>query len=226
MQRRSIHKLPELNWLDQPAALNSCFSEEAFKQHLKKHHMVHLQATNKLVEGTDMETLSLEELIVKASKNKSKTALLNHAAEAWNHNFFWQCMSPTPSAPSPTLINSFELHFGGLEQFKEKFEQFATVHLGSGWTWLVDRDGHMEVINTSNSGTVITDPQYTPLLVLDLWEHAYFLDYRESRKEYLAQWWKVVNWKFVAGQLKEAESKNTWMQSSTSAQALKPYPAS
>jgi Fe-Mn family superoxide dismutase len=223
MQRRSIHKLPELSWLEQPSALNTCFSEETLTQHIKKHHLAHLQATNKLIEGTELEKLPLEDLIVKVSKDKKNAALLNHASEAWNHEFFFKCMSPNPSTPSPSLINSLELHFGGLEQFKTRFEQFATVHLGSGWTWLVDRDGHMEVINTSNTNTVIADPQYTPLLVLDLWEHSYFLDYRENRKEYVTHWWKVVNWKFVAEQLREAEGKNSWMQPG---QGLTQYPAS
>jgi Fe-Mn family superoxide dismutase len=174
-----------------------------------------------MIQGTDMQTLPLEELVFQLSKKKELASLYNHASEAWNHNFFWKCMCPRATAPSASTLGRLELHFGGLDRFKAKFEQIANVHTGSGWTWLVDHDGHLEVTNTSNCMSPIIDPKITPLLVLDLWEHAYFLDYPYNRKEYMENWWPVVNWAFVEEQACEADQKNSWMQVG---QSLKEYP--
>jgi len=203
---RLFHQMPQLPHIDEPSSLSACFSPEAFSLHIKKHHLPHLQAVNKLIQGTGMEDLSLEELIHKTKKDKEKIHIYHHASEAWNHNFFLQCMSSRATEPDADLLSLFDLHFGGFEHFKKKFEAVAKVQLGSGWTWLVDREGHLELVNTSNTGCVIIDPQTAPLLVLDVWEHAYYLDFRDNRSEYVRHWWNVVNWNFVATKAREASA--------------------
>jgi len=157
-----------------------------------------------------LKDLELEDLVVASSKDKANASLYNAASGIWNHNFFWQCMKPGGVPPNPHLLDLLKLHFGGLERFQERFGQFARAHFGSGWVWLVDKDGHLEVTTTSNSNSPLTTPQLSPLLVLDVWEHAYYQDHGEDRDHYVRTWWRVVDWDFVWQNLQKAQGKRTW----------------
>jgi len=177
---------------------------------------------NKLCEGTEFQDLDLEKIVTE-SLEKGELTLHNHAALAWNHQFFWQCMREAGGPdPSLELLERFDIHFGGLQRFKDKFTAQVQVQLGSGWVWLVDQDGHLQIVNVPNTGCVLTKPLWHPILVLDVWEHAYYLDHRDDRKKYVDNWWQVVDWAFVERRIREADQRNSWLYAN---QGLKSYPA-
>ena len=191
-----MFKLPELPYpMD---ALSPHISEETLQFHYGKHHQTYVTNLNKLTEGTEYATLSLEEIILKASGG-----LFNNAAQVWNHSFYWQCLSPNGgSEPTGTLANLINQTFGSFATFHEQFSQTAITTFGSGWAWLVqDQAGALKIISTSNAGTPMTEG-LTALLTCDVWEHAYYIDYRNARPTYLDAFWKLVNWDFVARNLK------------------------
>ena len=126
---------------------------------------------------------------------KQFAVLFNNVAQIYNHSFFWECMSANKSKPSAALVEALNLHFGSVDKFKEKFSQNALAVFGSGWTWLVDNDGQLEIVSTFNAGTPLTmGPTVTPLLTLDVWEHAYYPDHQNRRAEFVKTFWEVVDW--------------------------------
>jgi Fe-Mn family superoxide dismutase len=190
-------------------ALAPHISKETLEYHHGKHHKAYVDKLNSLIPSTPFEHLSLEEIILQAGEIISKSAnapdrltqsIFNNAAQVWNHTFYWDCMSPNGGgemADSDALTSICQA-FGSLEAFKEKFTEAAINQFASGWAWLVkSAAGKLEIVTTSNAGNPMTAGQ-TPLLVCDVWEHAYYIDTRNSRPNYMENFWKVVNWDFVA----------------------------
>ncbi len=174
-------------------ALAPTISAETIDFHYGKHHNTYVVNLNKMVEGTEFASMSLEEVI-----QKSEGGMFNNAAQIWNHTFYWNCLSPSETAPSSDLAAAIDAAFGSMEAFQEKFNASAAGNFGSGWTWLVKNSkGELEIVNTSNAGCPLTE-SYTPLLTIDVWEHAYYIDYRNARPAYLTAMWKIINWDFVS----------------------------
>ncbi len=189
------HELPPLPYAND--ALEPHISKETIEFHYGKHHQTYVTNLNNLIKGTEFENASLEEIIKKASGG-----LFNNAAQVWNHTFYWNCFSPNGGGePSGALLEAINDAFGSFAEFKEKFTQSAATNFGCGWTWLVKTaDGKLDIVNTTGAGTPMTDG-HTALLTVDVWEHAYYIDYRNARPEYLKHFWELVNWDFVAGNL-------------------------
>lgn len=185
-----IHELPQLPY--NKDALQPHISAETLEFHHGKHHQTYVNNLNNLIKGTEFEDATLEEVI-----KKSSGGMFNNAAQVWNHSFYWNSMSPENSAPSGGLESGLNEAFGSVDEFKTKFTQAATTAFGSSWAWLVrNGSGKLEIVTTSNAGCPITDG-HTPLLTLDVWEHAYYIDYRNARPKYIEAWWSVVNWNFA-----------------------------
>jgi superoxide dismutase, Fe-Mn family len=183
-------------------ALEPHISAETLEYHYEKHHKGYVTKLNKAIEGTEFADAKLEDII-----RKSSGGLFNNAAQTWNHTFYWNSMSPPAPAgkgggePGGKLADAINKAFGSFAKFKEEFNKSATGNFGSGWTWLVQRpDGSLGIVNTSNAGTPITGSD-KPLFTCDVWEHAYYIDYRNARPKYLEMFWNVVNWEFAAGNL-------------------------
>ena len=191
------HKLPELRYPEN--ALEPHISAETLAYHYGKHHATYVDKLNKLIAGTEFETAPLEEIIRKASGS-----IFNNAAQVWNHTFYWNCLSPDGGGePEGALAKAIDQGFGGFTQFKDRFSDAAANNFGSGWTWLVkNSDGGLEIANTSNAGNPMTEGKQ-PLLTCDVWEHAYYIDYRNARPKYIEAFWKLANWDFVAHNLGE-----------------------
>ncbi|WP_422132893.1 superoxide dismutase [Fe] [Endozoicomonas sp. ALD040] len=175
-------------------ALAPHISEETLDYHYGKHHKTYVDKLNGLVAGTELESKSLEEII-----KTSEGGIFNNAAQIWNHTFYWNCLSPNGGgAPAGELAEAINNAFGSFDDFVAAFNDKAVNNFGSSWTWLVkNSDGSVEIVNTSNAGTPLTTNQ-KPLLTCDLWEHAYYIDYRNVRPEYLKHFWALVNWDFAA----------------------------
>ena len=185
-------ELPPLPYANN--ALEPHISAETIEYHYGKHHQTYVTNLNNLVPGTEFEGQSLEQIIVKSSGG-----IFNNAAQIWNHTFYWNGLTPNGTdAVSGALADAINEAFGSFEEFKAKFSQSAATNFGSGWTWLVKNvDGKLEIVNTSNAGCPLTSGQI-PLLTCDVWEHAYYIDFRNARPKYLETFWKLVNWDFVA----------------------------
>jgi len=179
-------------------ALEPHISEETLEYHYGKHHKTYVDKLNGLVEGTEDADKPLEEII-----RSSTGGLFNNAAQVWNHTFYWNCMSPNGGGePGGALGEAITSAFGSFENFKEKFNESGVGNFGSGWTWLVQNpDRSLALVNTDDAETPITSDA-TPLLTCDVWEHAYYIDYRNARPKYLEAFWQLVNWDFVANQFK------------------------
>ena len=176
------------------AALEPHISRETLEFHHGKHHQTYVTNLNNLIPGTEFEGMSLEEIV-----QKSSGGIFNNAAQVWNHSFYWNCLSPNGGGePSGTLATAINAKFGSLAAFKEAFTKTAVTTFGSGWGWLVkNSDGSIELLSTSNAGTPATTGQKA-LLTCDVWEHAYYVDYRNARPKYVAAFWNLVNWEFVS----------------------------
>lgn len=187
-------QLPELPYaLD---ALAPHISKETLEYHYGKHHQTYVTNLNNLIAGTEFANLSLEDIILKSSGG-----IFNNAAQVWNHTFYWHCLTPNQHAPNQRLTQALEASFGSIEAFKEQFSKAAIGTFGSGWAWLVkNAEGSLAIISTSNAATPMTSGQ-TALLTCDVWEHAYYIDYRNARATYVEQFWQLVNWEFVAKNL-------------------------
>ena len=174
-------------------ALSPHISKETLSYHYEKHHKTYVDNLNKLIIGTEFADLSLEEII-----KKSSAGIFNNAAQVWNHTFYWHCLRPNGGGePSGDLLTAIKQAFGTFDQFKEQFTQTALTTFGSGWAWLVqDSQQQLKIISTSNAGTPLTT-DHKALLTCDVWEHAYYIDYRNRRADYLAAFWSLVNWEFV-----------------------------
>jgi Fe-Mn family superoxide dismutase len=186
------HKLPELPYAKD--ALAPTISAETLEYHYGKHHNTYVVNLNKLIPGTEFENLSLEEIV-----KKSSGGIFNNAAQVWNHTFYWHCLSPKGGGePSGALADAINKSFGSFASFKEKFSATAVGTFGSGWGWLVkNSDGSLALESTSNAGTPLKDGKQA-LLTCDVWEHAYYIDYRNARPNYVEAFWKLVNWDFVS----------------------------
>ena len=188
-------ELPPLPYADD--ALMPHISAETLAYHYGKHHRAYVNNLNKLTEGTEWADASLEDIIRRADG-----AIFNNGAQVWNHSFYWSCMSPSggggPTGEVATRINS---SFGSFAEFRERFTAEAAGRFGSGWAWLVNApSGQLSIVSTSNAGNPLRDGE-KPLLTCDVWEHAYYIDYRNARPEYLEHFWDLVNWGFVAENL-------------------------
>jgi len=185
------HELPALPY--EMNALEPTISKETLEFHYGKHHQTYVTNLNNLIPGTEFENASLEEIIMKSSGG-----IFNNAAQVWNHTFYWNGLSPNGGGtPTGTLAVAINSAFGSFEEFKKQFAQSAATNFGSGWTWLVkNKDGSVEIVNTSNAANPMTEGK-TPLLTVDVWEHAYYIDYRNARPKYLEEIWNLINWEFV-----------------------------
>ena len=186
------HTLPPLPF--DKNALVPNMSEETLEYHYGKHHQTYVTNLNKLIPGTEFENLSLEEIVKKASGG-----VFNNAAQIWNHTFFWNSLSPKGGgAPAGALADAINAKYGSYDKFKEEFTKVATGTFGSGWTWLVKKtDGSLDIVSTSNAATPLTTDS-KPLLTLDVWEHAYYIDYRNARPKFIEAFWNIVNWDFAS----------------------------
>ena len=175
-------------------ALEPHISEETLEYHYGKHHATYVSKLNDAVKGTDLESKSLEDII-----KSEKGGLFNNAAQVWNHTFYWNCLSPNGGgAPSGAIADAINDKWGSFEKFQEEFTASAAGNFGSGWTWLVKKsDGSVDIMNTDDADTPVAHDGVTPLLTVDVWEHAYYIDYRNSRPNYLEAFWKLLNWDFV-----------------------------
>ncbi len=175
-------------------ALAPHISEETLEYHYGKHHQTYVTNLNNLVSGTEFEGMSLEGII-----KKSSGGVFNNAAQVWNHTFYWNSLSPNGGGePGGDLANAINRTFGSFAEFKEAFTKCAVTTFGSGWAWLVKNgNGTLELVSTSNAGNPLTAGQ-TPLLTCDVWEHAYYIDYRNARPKYLEAFWNLVNWEFAS----------------------------
>lgn len=185
------HELPPLPYpMD---ALAPTISQETLEYHYGKHHKAYVDNLNKLIPGTEFENMSLEDIIKTASGG-----IFNNAAQVWNHTFYWNCLSPKSAGePSGKLADAIKKTFGSFEEFKKLFSQASITTFGSGWGWLVkNAKGEIEIISTGNAGTPMTQDKKA-LLTCDVWEHAYYIDYRNARPTYVDNFWKLVNWDFV-----------------------------
>ena len=189
------HKLPEL-----PYALDGLaphLSKETLEFHYGKHHQTYVTNLNNLIKGTEFENLSLEDIV-----RKSSGGMFNNAAQIWNHTFYWMGLKPAGGGePSGTVADAINKKWGSFAKFKEEFNKCAVGTFGSGWAWLVKKaDGSLDLVSTSNAATPLTGAD-KPLLTCDVWEHAYYIDYRNARPKYLEGFWNLVNWDFVAKNL-------------------------
>jgi Fe-Mn family superoxide dismutase len=185
------HELPPLPYAAD--ALAPHMSKETLEFHHGKHHRAYVNKLNELVQGSPFENASLEEIV-----RKSSGALFNNAAQAWNHSFFWQCLSPEGGGkPTGDIAKVMTSSFGSFDGFRDHFTSAAEGRFGSGWAWLVRKDdGSLEVLSTANAETPLRSGRL-PLLTCDVWEHAYYIDYRNSRADYIKAFWNLVNWEFV-----------------------------
>lgn len=194
-ETKAVFQLPELPYaLD---ALQPIISKETLEYHYGKHHKTYVNNLNNLVKETEYAELTLEQIIMKASGG-----IFNNAAQIWNHTFYWNCMTPNSHGePTGKLADAIKKKFGSFDDFKKLFSQSATTLFGSGWTWLAkNAQGELEILNTSNAGLPMKDNKKA-LLTCDVWEHAYYIDYRNVRASYVENFWKLVNWDFVAENL-------------------------
>jgi Fe-Mn family superoxide dismutase len=186
------HVLPPLPYAAD--ALAPVISAETIDFHYGKHHQAYVTNLNNLVAGTEFENASLEDIVMKSSGG-----IFNNAAQVWNHTFYWNGLSPEGGGqPTGALAEAINTAFGSFDEFKAAFIKSGIGNFGSGWTWLVkNKGGSVEIVNTSNAANPMRDGK-KPLLTIDVWEHAYYIDYRNARPKYLDEIWSLVNWDFVA----------------------------
>lgn len=186
------HALPALPYAMD--ALAPHISKETLEFHYGKHHQTYVTNLNNLIKGTEFESSSLEDIV-----KRSSGGVFNNAAQVWNHTFYWNGLSPEGgSQPSGALASAINAKWGGFDAFKEAFTKSAIGNFGSGWTWLVKKaDGSLDIVNTSNAATPLTTTD-KPLLTCDVWEHAYYVDYRNKRPDYMNAFWALVNWEFAS----------------------------
>jgi superoxide dismutase, Fe-Mn family len=193
------HNLPELPWAKD--ALAPVISQETIEYHHGKHHATYVNKLNELIAGKPLAELSLEDVVKKTWKQASEVPVFNNAAQVWNHSFYWNCLSPRGGGePTGAAAEAIGKSFGDFKSFKEKFSAAAAGRFGSGWAWLVKTDGGVAIETTANAETPMADNK-TCLLTLDVWEHAYYIDYRNARPKYIEEFWKLVNWDFVSQNL-------------------------
>lgn len=185
-------KLPELPYAKN--ALIPHMSEETLEYHYGKHHNAYVNNLNNLIRETKFERMTLEEIIL-----SSEGGMFNNAAQIWNHTFFWNSLSPDGGGnPTGKILDLINAKWGNIENFKTEFTKSAISNFGAGWTWLVlNKEGQLDILNTSNAQTPMTSNQLKPLLTVDVWEHAYYIDYRNERPKFINAFWALVNWDFA-----------------------------
>jgi len=185
------HELPDLPYAAD--ALEPHISAETLSFHYGKHHRSYVGNLNALIAGTEYEDLSLEGIIRSACG-----AVFNNAAQTWNHSFYWNSLSPNGGgAPTGKIAQAIDARWGSFDKFKDELAKSAVTNFGSGWTWLVkNAQRELEIVNTADAGNPLTDSK-TPILTIDVWEHAYYIDYRNARPEYIDAYWNLVNWEFA-----------------------------
>ena len=190
------HKLPKLPYAKD--ALYPYISPETIDFHYGKHHQTYVDTLNKLVKDTEFESKTLEEII----KTATPGPIFNNAAQVWNHTFYWETFtSGRDTLPSGKLSEMIRAAYGSLDEFKKQFTAKAIGNFGSGWTWLVQKqDGSLDIVNTTNAANPMTDG-FHPLMTCDVWEHAYYIDYRNRRADYLASFWRILDWSAIAKRL-------------------------
>ncbi len=190
------HQLPPLPYAKD--ALEPVISAETIEYHYGKHHQTYVTNLNNLIQGTEFENASLEDIV-----KKSSGGIFNNAAQVWNHTFYWNGFKPNGGGePTGELADAINKAFGSFEEFKKQFTQKAITTFGAGWAWLVkNTDGSLSLESTSNAETPLTKGQ-KPLLTIDVWEHAYYVDYRNARPKYAEEFWNIINWDFVAANFK------------------------
>ena len=189
------------------AALEPVVSADTMHTHHDKHHRTYVEKSNELAPKAGLDGKALED-VVREAQRKGDVKLFHNAAQAWNHAFFWACMTPDKAQPSPTLTSAIEQAFGSLDAFKDAFVEEGFNHFGSGWAWLVTGSEGLKVISTHDADDTLIRDGLFPLLVCDLWEHAYYLDYKNDRKAFLKRWLdEVANWSFAERQLAAADGK-------------------
>ncbi|MFA5488567.1 MAG: superoxide dismutase [Fe] [Candidimonas sp.] len=178
-------------------ALAPHISQETLEYHYGKHHQTYVTNLNNLTAGTEFENAALEDVV-----KKSSGGIFNNAAQVWNHTFYWNSLSPKGGGePKGAVLDGIAKKWGDVAAFKDAFNKSAAGNFGSGWTWLVKKsDGSLDIVNTSNAATPLTTED-VPLLTCDVWEHAYYIDYRNARPKYLENFWSLVNWEFAAANL-------------------------
>jgi Fe-Mn family superoxide dismutase len=192
LRSNTMFELPKLPYAMD--ALQPHISKETLEYHYGKHHQAYVNNLNNLTKDTEFAAMSLEDIIMKASGG-----MFNNAAQDWNHTFYWNSLTPNSSGePGGKLADAIKKKFGSFDEFKKQFTQSATTLFGSGWTWLAkDAHGELEIMNTGNAGLPMKDGK-TALLTCDVWEHAYYIDYRNVRANYVEHFWKIANWDFAA----------------------------
>lgn len=190
-----IHELPKLPYAHD--ALEPYISKKTIEYHYGKHHQAYVNNLNKLIPGTEFENASLEEIVRRAGGG-----IFNNGAQVWNHTFYWNCMKPQGGGePAGALASAILRDFGSFAEFKEKFSNAAATLFGSGWAWLIKKeDGKLEIVQESNAGNPLKHGA-TPLMTCDVWEHAYYIDKLNVRPDYIADFWKLVDWDAVASRL-------------------------
>mgnify|MGYP000952191288 CR=1 FL=1 len=177
-------------------ALAPHISAETLDFHYGKHHQAYVDNLNKMIPGTEFADATLETIVKKA-----QGGMFNNAAQVWNHTFYWESLAPSGGSPTGRLAEALTATFGSLDEFRAAFNKVAMGTFGSGWAWLVQKpDGRLAIVSTSNAATPLTGED-RPLLTCDVWEHAYYVDYRNARQAYLDAFWKVVNWAAVASRM-------------------------
>jgi Fe-Mn family superoxide dismutase len=198
-------ELPPLPWAEN--ALEPVISAKTISFHYGKHHAAYVKKTNELVAGTRYEGMPLERIIAETAGHPDSQALFNQAAQVWNHTFFWNCLRAGGGKPSGDLARRIDAELGGFDKFKEAFTKSAVGCFGSGWAWLCESNGKLEIVAMPNAGTPLAKGA-TPLLTLDVWEHAYYLDYQNERPKFVgAVIEKLLNWDFAAEQLQKSGSR-------------------
>ena len=192
--------LPKLDYSKN--ALGPIMSEETLDLHHGKHHQTYITNLINFIKDTDMDKMSLEEIILKSFQDKSKIGIFNNASQHWNHNLFWKCMKPNGGGQMPSKLEKRIItDFGSVDNFKKEFKQAGITQFGSGWCWLSIDNGKLVVSKTANAANPLID-KMKPILGCDVWEHSYYIDYRNRRPEYLDKFMdKLVNWDFVESQL-------------------------
>ena len=200
-------ELPDLPYAK--SALEPHISAKTLECHHDHHHRAYVDKLNKLIAGTSFEKMGLEEIILATAKSdqKPQTDIFNNAAQAWNHTFLWNSMSPKGGKPSGALAQAIDKDLGGFDTFAENFKKAAVGQFGSGWAWLTLANGKLEITATANADTPLVHGK-TPLLTLDVWEHAYYLDYQNRRPDYVSTFLeKIANWEFAASNLQKASQR-------------------
>ena len=191
-----IHELPKLDYSKN--ALSPIMSEETLDLHHGKHHQTYITNLNNFIKDTDMENMSLENIIMNSSKDKSKAGIFNNASQHWNHNLFWKCMKPNGGGKIPSKLEKRIISdFGSIDVFKKEFKNAGVTQFGSGWCWLSINNGKLVITKTANAENPLIN-NMKPILGCDVWEHSYYIDYRNKRPEYLDKFVEnLINWEYV-----------------------------